>query len=149
MPFADRGGAITGGLQRLCDGDFFERKLLLGYRREQLGVGKMVRPGQEVGDAEARGILAGHDAGARRRTDRTSRVRIGESHALRRQFVDVGSLEKLAAVIADVAPPHVVDEDEDEIERRPFLRAKQRCGGQGREERRRESIEEFYNSLIN
>ena len=71
--------------------------------------------GEEVGEAEARGVFAGHDAGARGRADGTGGVGVGEAHATGGEAVDVGSFVEAAAVEADVAPAEVVDQDEDEV----------------------------------
>src|SRR5262249_43015095 len=71
--------------------------------------------GQKGGDVVARRVAAGEDAGPRRRAQGTSGVGIGELHALRCKLVNVWRLVKRAAEKADVAPAHVVDEDEDKV----------------------------------
>ena len=61
------------------------------------------------------GVLAGHEAAARRRADGAAGVGLGEAHALGRQAVEVGRLDALLAVAAEVAVAEVVGQDEDDV----------------------------------
>ncbi len=82
---------------------------------------------------QARRVLAGEDACPRWRADRASRVGVGEAHALRREPVDVRRLVERAAEAAQVAPAHVVDENEDEVGARSGFGGGCWSGYQGRQ----------------
>ena len=68
-----------------------------------------------IGDAGPLRPLAGHDAGARRRADRTGGVGVGESRAVPGQAVQVRRLVEGAAVASEVALPQVVGEKEQHV----------------------------------
>jgi hypothetical protein len=61
------------------------------------------------------GILAGQQRGARRRTDGARGVSGVERRALARERVDPRRLREPLSVRPDVAPSHVVDEDDDDV----------------------------------
>ena len=71
--------------------------------------------GDEIGDADVRGVLTRDDAGARGRTDRAGGVRIGEAHAFGREAIGVGRIVESVAVASEIGPTHVVDQNEYEV----------------------------------
>jgi hypothetical protein len=114
VPLAEKRGRVAVLLQRFGQRDLFERQVVEHPGREHF-----LRPavaGDPVGDAGPRGVLPGQQARPRRRADVARGVGTGEFHPLSRQAVEVGRLVERASVAAEVAPAHVVDEDDDEVE---------------------------------
>ncbi len=66
-------------------------------------------------DMQPSRVLARHDAGARRRTERIGRVRLREQHAAFGQTLHIRRLVVLATVYRRVHPTHVVDKEEDDV----------------------------------
>ena len=54
------------------------------------------------------GVLAGHEAGARRGADGASGIGLGKAHALGSHFVKVGGGDEFLSVTAQIAVSHVV-----------------------------------------
>ena len=63
------------------------------------------------------GVVAGHQATARRGADGAAGVALREAHALRGQAVEVRRLDLLLAVAAEVAIAQVVGQDENDVGR--------------------------------
>jgi len=88
--------------------------LLTVYRDPEFFIGTPMSP-DEIGNADAGGILPGNDTRTCRGAYRASCVRIGESHALPGQVVNIWRLMKLIAVTSQIGPTHVVNKNEHEI----------------------------------
>ena len=127
VPLAGEEGGVAGVFQGFGDGDLFERQafqilggeqfaILLREARERAGLVGL-RAAEEVGVARACGILAGLNAGARRRAHRAGGIGAGETHAARGEGVEVRRLVERAAVTAEITLAEIVGEDEDEVER--------------------------------
>ncbi len=115
MPLAGEERGIAACPQSLRDGDLLERDVVLVGRRGELAL-CILGSGDIVSHPGAGGILAGHEAGTRRRADRTTRVTLREAHAPGGQTVDVWGLIKGAGIVgADVHEAQIVGEKEDDI----------------------------------
>ena len=88
MPLADVAGLIALLLEQLGDGDLAGSQM------------NLVAGGDPSPHAVAVGGPAGQDRRARRRTDPARRVALGESHALRRELVEIGRLNEPMPVAA-------------------------------------------------
>jgi hypothetical protein len=75
-------------------------------------------------DSGADVVAARKEGGTRRRTDRRSRVKIGEAHATGGKLVENGSLDR-PPVTAEVTIPEIVDKEGDDI--RMFVLGKTRA----------------------
>ena len=100
VPLAEEPGRVTGLLQ------------LAGEGRQIV-----TRPRGVVDDAIGAGVLSREQAGAARRTQRRRRKRIHETDALARQSIHIRRLEDGMPRDAHLVPPHVVDDDEDDVRR--------------------------------
>ena len=94
VPFADRRGAVAFRRQRFGDGLILHRQKLVELRHQQFRGRKLLASGDPVGQVQARRILAGHDAGARRRAHRARRIGVGEADALLRELVKVRRVDE-------------------------------------------------------
>ena len=117
MPLADVPCCIAHFLQTGSQAFFFQGQVIYIRCLDETPVARMCAGGEgnEIGDANSCGILTGKDARARRRADRACGVGIREPHSRGCQSVNVGRLVERAAVASQVAPFHVVDEDEDDV----------------------------------
>ena len=68
-------------------------------------------------NADALGIAAGHEAGARGGADGSGGVEVGEDPAFLGHLIEMGRFVGGRAERADVGVAHVVDEDDDDIGR--------------------------------
>ncbi len=102
-PFAERPGGVAGVFEQPGEG---------GHRRIERRHAVLVAVAPAV---DAAGVLAGHQVGPRRGTDRITRVMIGKPYPLGRQAVDVGRLQLLLAVTAEVPVAQVVGQDVDHV----------------------------------
>ena len=98
---------------------------------QHVGHGHLVGPQAHFGlaiaaDGGVAGVLAGHEAAARRRADGAAGVGLGEAHALGGQAVQVRREDVLLAVAAEVAVAEVVGQDEDDVGARRLSRARRR-----------------------
>ena len=110
VPLAEMTRGIAGVVQHAR-----EQRCL---RIEPLGHAARVVLGavvEEGRDAPALWILARREADARGRTDRRGDVKLFEAQALGGEAIDLGRLRVLVAETGKVAPPHIVDEDHNEI----------------------------------
>ena len=106
----------------------------------------LVTVGKENGPhAEALVVATGEKGGAGAGTDGAADIEVVETHAFLRHPVEVRRLGDGRAVEADVAIPHVVDEDEDDV---GLLRRGMERGAEGaeEEERKGESIHSMRGS---
>ena len=142
MPFADMQIMIAGPLQFFSQGNFAARHafrfighVMIGMRivimhlmklkcaRRRVGFGKLLqnRPkgirGRGEFKTEAGRIAPGHQHGARRRTDGTAGIAIGEPHAFFTQAVNMRRLNQAAAIQADIVKPHIIGQNDNNIGR--------------------------------
>ena len=110
VPFADISGPITGLLKGFADSRLANRNIS-GCAIETAWFAR-IKPTSE---ANALGILACHQGSPCRRADVAGTVRPGEHGTLLRQPVNVGRLEKLRAVHAEILPAEVIDKDNHDI----------------------------------
>ncbi len=103
-----------------------------------LPVGGSVLAQGPVRDLVPCGVLAGHQADARGRTDSAS-VSLGELHPPRRETLHVGCeialVERCGLVVKwhrRLLPPHVVDEEKNDVRPGMHLSRQGRTGRQGR-----------------
>ena len=75
-----------------------------------------------VADGGVAGVLAGHQAAARRGADGAAGVELRELHPLGRHAVDVRRLDLLLAVAAEFAVAEVVGDDEHDVRPRRLRR---------------------------
>ncbi len=115
VPLAHVPGRVSRLPKRLADSGLFQRKLAHVVSLQQETVLLAADP---VGEIEARGMFAGHQAGPRGRAHGTGRVELREPRAVGPQPVDVGGLVEAASVDAGVRPAQVVDHDQDDVQRR-------------------------------
>jgi len=102
MPLADMPGRVAALFQRGG-----ERELT---HRQRMEIGHIAKFADAVtadvlGDADAGGIFAGQDAGARRRADRTRCIAVGEAHPLRGETFEVRRFVERTPVTLEVAHP--------------------------------------------
>ena len=117
VPLAEVAGGVAGGLQRLGDRD-------------------LLRPdGVEERDATAAGRPARQDGEPARRTHLLARIAIVEPHPAGDQRIEVRRLGVRAALLAGVAPAHVVGEDDDDV---GTARRRNCCAGPGPSRQRRQ-----------
>jgi hypothetical protein len=102
VPLADAHGAVAGALEHVGEGRLVETEAIRVLREE------------DARDADARGVAAGQERGARRRTDGVRGAEIGEAHALGGHAVEVGGADA-RAVAAEIAVAEIVAEDEDDV----------------------------------
>jgi len=100
MPFPNARRTVSRRLQHFGNRHVFKRQFLPKIRFQQLGRGPLLAAGNEIGQMQPRRIFARENAGTRRRTNRTRRIGIGESHALRSQPVNVRRAVVTAAIAA-------------------------------------------------
>ena len=91
-------------VQRKCHGclgvdDPFEWTPMTGYMR---------------GDSDPYLVLSALHGAAGRRANRSRRIEVGKAHAVLGQLIDVGRIDEIVSVTAEVSPSEVVDEYEDE-----------------------------------
>ena len=105
MPFADARGLITVRLQQRCDGH-----AVRCYQRR----GKSVEHARL--QMSSPGVAPRERRVARRRTNTRRRVRIGETHPLRREFVEMGRRDfRLCVKAGHVPVTKIVGEDENNV----------------------------------
>jgi hypothetical protein len=66
-------------------------------------------------DSNSRLILAGVYCASCWRTDGSGSVEICEPHSIGRQLVDVWRINEIIAIAADVLPPHIVNENQNDV----------------------------------
>jgi hypothetical protein len=116
VPLAEHPSRIAGCLERIGDGDFFQRQLLHIVHRPQ-------RPAPPIEPVDAphrvharsRSILPREESRPRRLAIRPARIAVGESHALRRHAVQVRRPVILAAVAGEIRVPQVIRQDEHNV----------------------------------
>ena len=116
MPLAHRRADVTVRLERLGNRD--ESIVKNGLIGDGLQLAERVVAAFWIADREdavPRSVLTGHQTSAARSTVGSIRVGIGKDHALAGQSVDVRSLVILAAHEAEIGPPQVVDEKENDV----------------------------------
>ena len=110
VPFAENAGGVAGRLENLGDGRSLER--------QPLALEDGVR------DAVLELMPAGHEGRARRRTGRAD-VKIGETHALVVQPVEIGRFQNRVAVTRQIAVALVIGQNKNDIGR--LMRACRGC----------------------
>src|SRR5439155_1890203 len=102
MPLAADRRLVADLPQRLRQRAFLERQAVLG-------------PGADDADLQTvpHGVTAGHERRPSRRTNRLH-VKLFQAGAGSGELVEVRRLD-LAAVVADVAPAHIIDEQEEDM----------------------------------
>ena len=119
VPLADHPRGVPGALEPLGQRDLLERQGLAELRPVELLRGP-VRPAREpVGQVEPGRVLAGHQGRAGGRADRARGIRLGEAPPPGGQPVEVRGPMELAPVTAEVRPPQVIRDDQDDV--RPIL----------------------------
>ena len=124
MPFAGEKRGVAVFLERLGEGEFFKLQLARVRRGQQARVAapRLSGSGADViGHARPRGIAPGHDASTRGAADRAGGVGAGELHARSRKPIAIGCVVKGATEGFQVAPPEIIDEKKDKVERLGFL----------------------------
>lgn len=112
MPFTNVPGHIPCGLERFGQRGLGERKFVNIRGGEESADGAAA---DVIGDTDARGIFAGFDGSAGGGTDGASRICVGEVHRLAGKAIDVGGFIEGGTSVMEVAPSHVVDENQDDI----------------------------------
>ena len=98
------------GVLRECQEMRFRR--VVGRHR----ILELVRRTEIIGVMSAGRILAGHDRGACRRADGTTRVSVGEIHGgLREIFQMRRFVKRVRSIDIDVLHPEIIDEKEDDV----------------------------------
>jgi len=115
VPFSEESRFVAAGLQRLGDGDFFQRQEGLDFQAPEPLFRLVLASGQPIRDAQAGRRFASQDAGTGGGADRRSSVGIGEAHAFLRQSVEVWRLVKSAPIAAEVRPAEVVGDYENDV----------------------------------
>ena len=105
MPFADGHGGVTAIAQRFGQSDLFSRD-----------AGGSVGA-EDVDDADAEGLSAGEECGARGAANDVGDVILGEAHAAVSQSIDDGGFDLEMAVDAEVAIGEVVGPYPDDVGR--------------------------------
>jgi hypothetical protein len=128
VPFADAGGGVAAGAEGLGERGLREGKLAGVGGRHDLAAAVPLDAGlaNRVGHAAAGRPAPGEKAGPGGRANRGGRVGVGEAHAFAGQPIDVRRADVRVAVAGEIAPAEIVDQEEDEVDRRG------RCGGGGR-----------------
>ena len=72
-------------------------------------------PGDMRCDSNSRLILAGLYCASCWRADGSSSVGICEPHSISCQLVDVWRINEIVAIAADILPPHIVNEDQNDV----------------------------------
>ena len=113
VPLAGKERRVARFAKPLGDGHLLQREMILKRRRLQPACAVA---SNKVGDPRARRVLSRHDAGPRRRADRTGGIALCESHAARRQTVNIRSLiERLWVIRPDVHIAEIVGQDQDDV----------------------------------
>src|SRR5579872_3546003 len=115
VPFADECRGVSVRLQYFRQGDFFQWEFIADFRWREPLIGAIAAAWDPVGDVHPLRILAGENAGPRRRANRARGIIIREANALVRHLVDVRRLVKRAAIATEIALSEIIDEDEDDI----------------------------------
>ena len=84
-------------------------------------------------DASALLISARQQAGARRRTNDTAGMEIGEVNAFGCQAVGLGGVAVLVPIATEAAVAHVVNHDDNNVRPRPFYFRYLRCSNTARQ----------------
>lgn len=115
MPFtySPRGIAVTA--ERFGDGDFLEGEGLPRWYIEELLKREIPSSADPIGHIVPGRILACQDAGAGWGTDMAGSIGIGELDALLGKAINVGSFIETTSITAQISPPQVVDEKEDDV----------------------------------
>ena len=82
------------------------------FRKRELAFGRNSQIATDIGVAA---MGACKKAGARRSADRGSRIVLGEKHSRGGKRVNVGGLDELLAIAAQISPNQIVGYDEDNI----------------------------------
>jgi len=129
VPLAYGRGGVALGLEQLRNRLHAGREVGVDRRAQQPVRAAVGAAGEEGRDLEAGRTLAGQQAGARRRADRSRGVGLREARAFGGEFVQVRRALVLAAEAAEVVDAQVIGEEDHEVGRR-LLRA----GGDEREQ---------------
>ena len=124
VPFAGEEGGVAIFLERLGEGELLELQLARVGCGQEAGVAPPRLAGGRanvIRHARARGVTAGHDARTRGAADRAGGVGAGEFHARSRKPIAIGCVVKGATEGFQVAPPEIIDEKKDKVERLGFL----------------------------
>lgn len=111
MPFACEESTITTGLEGFGDGGEFSGELGAVLRGEDFVVALPVLASfcaNPIGDAQAGGILSGHDGGARGGADLAGGVSVREAHAGFGEGIDVGCFVEGGAFDGEVLDAEVI-----------------------------------------
>ena len=117
MPFADVPGGVSRRFQHFRESDFLQRQLPERIWLQEPLVRSIGPAVKKIGEMQPSRVLAGEDAGPRRRANRASGIGIGESHSIRGEPVDVRCAVIRAAVASGIAAAEIVHEDDDDVGR--------------------------------
>ncbi len=108
VPLADYAGYVASVLQRLGQCDVLCRKVI-----------HIIGP-EIIGNADPGGVLPRHQSGAIRRANRCRGIRIGKTHPLLCEPVQIRRLVESVAVAAQLGPAKIVGKDKNNV--RPACR---------------------------
>ena len=114
MPFTHPGRVIPVLLEQLPDGHFLPGKPPLPFRNKKRFL-RMPAPRDPVGQSSTRGVFTRHNTSPGRRTDRCRGISFGKPRPFACQLVDVGRFIEIAAIAAKVPPPHIIDDNQQNI----------------------------------
>ena len=114
MPFADVPRSIPGRFHTLRNGYDVQRQGHGGLRVDDPFEGTPVT-GDVGGDSNACLVLSALHGAAGRRANGSRGIKVSKAHAVLGQLIDVGRIDKIVSVTADVSPTQVIDEDEHDI----------------------------------
>jgi len=103
MPLADYAGYVSGVLQSLGQSNVLSRKVIL-----------IVGP-EIIGNANPGRVLPRHQGGTIRRANRCGSVRIGKTHSLLCEPVEIRRFVESVAVAAQLGPAQIVSKDKNNV----------------------------------
>ena len=114
VPLPETRSGVADGLENLGKCCFFKGQVLLPLRLPQSLVW-IAATCNKISQVQPSGVLARHNAGPRRRANRTCSIRIGEFHPLFGQTIDIRALVEIAAVATQLGPAKIIGEDKEKI----------------------------------